>query len=375
MSMTERERMLAVYRGDRPDQVPFFLDLSHWFYHKHRLPFDLTQAITEPDTALIEYHKKVGAGFYIPNLVSYYDARYDDDVVATTTKEMTPHGPEITWRLETPFGAIQRKRIWEEKSYSWNVSWWGVTSEQDLRALGYALSRLRFTPAFERYYPWIEALGDWGVPYISAGYSAMGHLLSYWMGIEKVIYASVDMPHVLHEVVDEINDNLLHCIDVLCQGPSEVIVMGDNFSSDIQSPRFFKEWSEPYYREAFRRIRDAGKYSAVHVDGRLKGLLKAFADAGADCIDAVTPAPMFDLTPHQCRDEAGPNLILSGGVNPNVWIPEASDEEFREGVLAWLEIRTRSPRLIAAAGDQVPPGALEYRIDMMRELIEKHGRY
>lgn len=375
MSMTERERMLAVYRGETPDRVPFFLDLFHWFYQKYRLPFDLSVAQLEPDYALIEYHKKVGAGFYVPNLNSYFDVSYPDDVVSTATKEMTPEGPEITWRIETPIGVIERKRKWEEKSYSWNVSHWGVTTAQDLRVLAYALSRRRYTPAFDRYYPWREALGDLGVIYMPIGYSAMGHLLAYWMGIEKTIYAAVDMPNVLHEVVEQINENVLQCVDVVCQSPAEVIFMGDNFSSDIQSPRFFAEWSEPFYREAIRRIKAAGKYSAIHVDGRLKGLLKVFADLGASCIDAVTPAPMGDLTPQQCRDEAGPDLILSGGVPPSVWIPEASDEEFRKAVLDWLDIRKRSPRLIAAAGDQVPPGTPEYRIEMMRELVEKYGWY
>ena len=44
-------------------------------------------------------------------------------------------------------------------------------------------------------------------------------------------------------------------------------------------------------------------------------------------------------------------------------------------VLDWLDIRRLSPRLVANAGDQVPPGAPEFRIDMMRGLVEKHGRY
>jgi len=33
-----------------------------------------------------------------------------------------------------------------------------------------------------------------------------------------------------------------------------------------------------------------------------------------------------------------------------------------------------SPRLIAGAGDQVPPGADERRIGLMRDLVEEHGR-
>lgn len=375
MAMTERERMLAIYRGETPDRVPFFLDLSHWFYQKHGIPFDLSVAHLEPEWDLIAYHKKVGAGFYVPNLNSYYDVAFPPDVIATTTKEMTPGGPEITWRIETPLGVIERKRRWQEASYSWNISQWGVRTAQDLRVLGYAYGRRQFTPAWERYAPWVKALGDWGVVYMPIGYSAMGYILSYWMGVEGTMYATVDMPGVLHEVVDEINENVLACMDLVCQSPAEVIIMGDNFSSDVQPPRFFQEWSGPFYREAIRRIREAGKFSAVHIDGRLGGILGAFAGLGAACADAVTPAPMGDLTPLECRQEAGPGMILSGGVPPNLWIPEASDQEFRQGVLDWLDIRRLSPRIVANAGDQVPPGAPEYRIEMMRDLVDRYGRY
>ena len=41
----------------------------------------------------------------------------------------------------------------------------------------------------------------------------------------------------------------------------------------------------------------------------------------------------------------------------------------------WLALRRRSPRLIANAGDQVPPGAAEERIALMRDLVEEEGRY
>lgn len=105
------------------------------------------------------------------------------------------------------------------------------------------MSRIEWKPAWERCHPWAEAVGEHGVVYLSFGKSAMGHILGYWMGIEKTIYASVDMPEVLHEVVDQINNSLLDCADLICQSPAEVILMGDNFSSDIQSPRFFEEWS------------------------------------------------------------------------------------------------------------------------------------
>lgn len=367
--------MLAVYRGETPDRVPFYLDLSHWFYHRQHLPFDLSEPVLEPEWDLLACHRRFGAGFYMPNRNSYHDGVWPGDVASTTRKLATPLGTEIVWRIETPLGAIERRRLWREESYSWNISHWGVATEEQLRVLACALSRMEFRPAFDRYEQWRQAVGDNGLPYMSVGYSALGHLLNYWMGVEGTLLAAADMPGAIEEVVEAINTNLLKLVDLACSSPAEVIVLGDNFSSDVQPPRFFRRWSAPFYREAFRRIRAAGKYSAVHVDGRMRGLLREFAALGADCIDAVTPAPMGDLTPRQCRDEAGPGLILSGGVPPSVWMPEATDQQFRQAVLEWLEIRRLSPRLVAAAGDQVPPGAPEHRIEMMRELVESHGRY
>lgn len=373
--MTERERLLAVYRGETPDRIPYFLDLSHWFNERNRIPFDLSAPATEPDGRLIEYHRKVGAGFYVANLASSYDLVYPADVSSTAHKETSPRGTEIVWRIETPLGAIERRRLWEDQSYSWGISKWGICDEQDLRVLEYAMTRARFVPAFDRYVKWQETAGDLGVVYMGSTYSAMGFLLCLWMGIEATIHATADIPEVMAAVIGAINENLLGLIDVLCRGPAEVIFMGDNFSSDIQPPSFFRRWSAPFYREAFRRIRAAGKYSAVHVDGRLRGLLREFSQLGADCIDAVTPCPGGDLTPAECRAEAGPNLILSGGVAPAVWLADRDDEGFRRAVMDWLSTRSTSPRLVAAAGDQVPPGAAPHRIEMMRDLVEEFGQY
>jgi uroporphyrinogen-III decarboxylase len=50
-------------------------------------------------------------------------------------------------------------------------------------------------------------------------------------------------------------------------------------------------------------------------------------------------------------------------------------EAFEKAVLDWLELKRYGPRFIANAGDQVPPHADEARIELMRDLVEKYGRY
>ena len=65
---------------------------------------------------------------------------------------------------------------------------------------------------------------------------------------------------------------------------------------------------------------------------------------------------------------------ISGGVSPDVWMPEVPLETFEAVVRDWLGQKGETFRFIAAAGDQVPPGADERRIGVMRELVEEHGR-
>lgn len=373
--MTQRERILSVYSGQTPDAVPFMLDLSHWYYHRHRKPWDLSTSYLEPEKDLIDYHREMGAGFYVPNLGSFFSVSYPDDVIVTTTKIELNGSPAITWKYETPVGSIERTRVWEESSYSWAIVDWTVETEEDLKVLEYALASRKFQPHFDRWEAWRDYVGDLGVVNIITGYSAMGQLLNYWMGVEGTMYATFDWPETVRGFIDRVNANNLDFIRMLAASPAEVVMMGDNFSCDIQPPSFFNEWSRDYYVEAVKILHAAGKYVPVHIDGRLRGALSMIRDTGADCADAVTPKPMGDLNPEECRAEAGPDFILSGGVPPNLWLPEVDVEVFKASVLRWLELRKISPRLIANAGDQVPPGAAEDRIEIMRDLVEARGRY
>ena len=373
--VTERRRILDVLNRQTPDRVPFMLDMSHYYYHKYNKEWNILNGYVEPEHDLIAFNKQFGAGFYVPNQMLLFSSKHTSGVEPKVEVIDVNGCPEIHWRYETPIGAIERVRVWEPSSYSWAIKRWGVTTEQDLKVLGYVMEHRAFTPLIENYIKWDGAVGDDGFIYLLPGYSAMGHILHYWMGVEQTVYACEDWNATMHEVVDQINDSCLKIVGMLADYPAPAAVMGDNFSADIQPPSFFNEWSAPFYRKAIDIFHKKGIKVALHVDGKLRGAIDMVKNCGADVVDAVTPPPMGDLTPAQCREEAGPALILSGGVSPDLFLPDAPAEAFKRAVIDWLEIRKESPALILAAGDQVPPGAEEDKLYMMHELVEKYGRY
>jgi hypothetical protein len=369
--MTPRERVKAVYEGKTPDQVPLMLDLSHWYKKNNNVFFDLN-GFTQVEQPLVDLHKQCGAVIYVET-GSHIEIYYDDETVQS--KSWTDKQGVYHTQISTPLGSITEERVFSRESYSYHIQKWLIHNIHDLTIMEYAMKRRKIRPCFDRYKAWSNAAGDLGFLYTFLSYSGLGFLISRFMGVEKTILAMYDYPDEVGSFIRSVNEINLRMLDDIISGPFDVLIVGDNHDSNVQSPNMFKKYTFDYYQEVTRRVHAHGKYVAAHVDGEMRGLLRLMAECGVDCIDAATPAPMFSLTPEQARQETGNNMILSGGIPATVFGSIGTDEEFVESVKRWLDTKEISSRLILAAGDQVPTDAPWYRIEMLTELIDQFGRY
>ena len=369
--MTPRERLLAVYQGSIPDQVPLILDLTHWYKKNYNVFFDLS-GFKAVEWDLVNLHKKLNVVCY-NEMGSFYNVSYADD--DTASESWTDEQGVYHYRITTPIGSLESHRVFEKTSYSYNIRKRLLESVDDFEVVNYLMDRCRVEAAWEKYHQWSEALGEVGFPYCQLPYSGLGYLISMHFGVEKTCLAMFDYPDKVHKLVDTVNKCNLRILDAIIDAPAEVIFISDNFDSNVQNPNMFDEYSRDFYTEVARRVHAKGKYFAVHVDGEMRGCLENFAQCGVDCIDAATPAPMFELTPERVRAQAGKEMIISGGIPAAIFGAEGTDAGFEECVKRWLDTRHVSARLIMAAGDQVPPDAPLHRIEMLPELVSKYGKY
>jgi len=346
------------------------LDLSHWYKKNLHVPFDLS-GFRGVERGLVDLHRKLGAVSYV-EMGGFYDLAPGDPAVRT--RSATEDGVFRT-EIVTPEGTLTEERVFNPQSYSYGIRRHLVGGVEDFPAVRRYMESLECTPRWERKRAWEEALGDLAFPYVQLPYSGLGYLISRNLGVEKTVYAAYDSPDEFRLLVDAVNSCNLRILDRIIDGPFDVLFLSDNLDSNVQSEGLFNAWSRDYYAEVARRLHGRGKKLAVHVDGEMRGALSWLARCGVDCIDAATPAPMFSLTPAQARREAGPDLILSGGIPATVFGAAGTDGAFTDAVRRWLDTRLDSPRLILAAGDQVPPDAPWSRIEMLPELIERYGRY
>ncbi len=368
--MQPNERVRDVYQGRKPDQVPLCLDLSHWYKKNRNVPYNLA-GLDAVEPGLVDLHKQIGAVAYI-EMGGFYSLSCDDPTVGLSSR--TVDGVYST-RIDTPLGSLYEERVFNPDSYSYGIRKHLLESTADFPIVEYMMERLQCRPQWKLYRAWQAALGELAFPYAQLPYSGSGYLIARNMGVEKTIFAVLDEPDKVQRLVQAVNACNLRILDAILDGPFETLIVSDNYDSNVQTKEFFDTYVRDYYTEVARRLHSKGKYLAVHVDGESRGVLGWLAACGVDCADAVTPAPMFARMPEQMRAEAGPDLILSGGIPATVFGATGSDAAFVDCVRRWLDTRLASPRLIMAAGDQVPTDAPFHRIAMLPELVEKYGGY
>jgi hypothetical protein len=150
----------------------------------------------------------------------------------------------------------------------------------------------------------------------------------------------------------------------------------ENLSSEMVGPEMFYLYMCDYQKEWTAKIRDAGKYSFIHIDGTLSGLLNQEAAVGFTVLEALTPYPVGDMKWEELEPFTGDSeSILWGGIPGSYFTECVSDEEFDRHVKYLLSIMVRKPRFVLGVADQVPPDGLERRVKRVSELVNEYGKY
>jgi len=206
--MNPDERVQAVYHGKVPDQVPLMLDLSHWYKKNMNVPFDLS-GFTEVEQGLVDLHKQVGAVAYV-EMGGFYSVHSEDPQVQI---ESTTADGVFSTRISTPVGTLHEERVFNSGSYSYGIRKHLLESTDDFQVVEFLMAQLQCRPKWELYEAWQNALGDLAYPYAQLPYSGSGYLAARNFGVEKTVYATLDEPERVHQLVDAVNACNLRILD------------------------------------------------------------------------------------------------------------------------------------------------------------------
>jgi hypothetical protein len=349
---------LAVFRGEAPERVLWQPRLEYWYEYNQAagtLPAHLR------DFSLLDLYD------YCHASVRYFTKplQYRYRTVEVIERWLDDHHHEIVF--ETPAGRLREVKHYDEQRLSPYPTEYILKSPEDFKVYEYMLQDQEWywdQAAYERD---LQAVGGRGAPQFYFRRSPIQQLFIGQMGFENTVYAMQDYPEVIEHYVAAATEADEPMYRVLCEAPIDILNFGENIDSNMDPPYYWQQHLAPYYRRRHQQLKEAGKFTHIHVDGSMQPLLDDLRDSPFDGLEACTPEPQGDVTLREVKQAVGDRVLLDG-IPAVYFLPDYPLETCLD--CARQVIDQFAPKLILGVSDELPPDGDIERARLIGELLE-----
>jgi len=363
--MTNRERILAVIEGRKPDRIPWFPRLLLW-YSFHKSSGTLPDKYR--DWELRDIERDLGMGTPARN-ATIFSTRMEN--VETKTHRS---GDEIFTEYITPVGTVSTKHIVVEKLHRAGMSSYQmehlIKRPEDYDVVEYIIEHTKLTPTYDQYIAYDRDIGEDGLPMVALGACPMHKLMREYLGYEKSIFEMVDHPDRIERLLRVITDHDKEMQKIAVQSPAKMILHGEHFDSMITPPPLFAEYFKPYFQEFAELLHSKDKILVCHADADSSQLLDLIRESGFDMAEVFTTEPMVPCTLEQAKEAWGNDVIIWGGIPSVILCEPVSDETFEAYMADLFETISPDDRFILGVADNVMPETKFERIVKISEMVE-----
>lgn len=279
--------------------------------------------------------------------------------------------------VETPHGTL--KECWQylETSFSEGHAEYLVKNAADLPAYRFMIENTRFEADYEYAHKRIKQIGDQGTLLCYTPRSPFMHMLAIDSGINNIMMIYMEDPEGFSETIELMKGKFTEAAEITIASPAEIVMTPENLSAEMVGPNFFEMYMREIQTKWSDMIKDAGKFSCIHMDGTLRALLREECSIGLTFIEACTPGPVGDIPmsgwPAYIEDN---DTILWGGIPGVYFTDKVPQDEFDRFIIEEvLPVMKTKPQYVLGVADQVPPDGLESRVARVRALVDEHGKY
>ncbi|MEI8195187.1 MAG: uroporphyrinogen decarboxylase family protein [Phycisphaerae bacterium] len=367
--MTHRERMEAVFQGQRPDVMAWFGDLTYW-YDAHQKIGDIPERWRGPN-GLHEMHRELNIGEYIPGC-----APCDTIEGSGVRCEVIERDGRRVTQWHTPVGMVQEVQEYSATSFSWGYTEHAIKEARDLRVIRYIFENRQYVPRPEYYLQLDAAYRAYGFGPAHYGTPAtpISELNKHWIGVMELTYLLMDAPEEMEATLAAIAAAHDKVYRIVAAGPQSYVMICENLSG-ITMGSYFADYIAPHLRRWNGWLHERGHRVLLHNDGTLRGTLEGLAGAGVDCVDSVVPKPVGDAGIDELRPLAGDQIILLGGLPGAMFAPPFTAADIERQVREIIRLHKAGGRFMFGVADQVPPNGDLELVRLVGELVEQYGRY
>ncbi len=395
---THKSRMLAAFRGEEVDRLPYVPRLDLWYLansvsgtlpkqHVGRSQDEIARAegwplyfrffddLLNPESQKNYLHRGIG-------LVSTRDTLYD--FVLPRNVEVKVQRADGRTRVEyhTPVGMVSSTMFYDQSSQRL-----GITSPmnvdhliktpEDYGPAGYLFEHMDVVPNFERFERWMnEEMRDDGVAVARGfmGASPVHQIQRDLLDPTQFYFHYKDHNAKMLELAKKMEPLFDKALQILCASPAEVVWWGANYDDMLTYPPYFEQEITPWIRKVSRQLGAVGKLLMCHTDGENEGLMDLIRDSGMHIAESICPTPMTKITLAEYYQRWSGHLTLCGGIPSTIVLPQTSEADFEAYMDQLFKAVAPGKRMLLGIADQVPPNAVFSRLQRVGERVEREGR-
>lgn len=201
-------------------------------------------------------------------------------------------------------------------------------------------------------------------------------ILSWMMGLEKLMEALVIAPEVVHVGMERITaffEELARRCFAAAPGEFDAVFGADDVGTQ-QGPMIgrptYRELIMPYHRRLYGLSHEHVRFTIHHSDGSVYDLLDDLHEAGVDCLEAVQ-VECRDMEPEKLKAGFGDRLAFQGAVSVQQVLPQWSVEEVKKEVRRLKSVLGQGGGYICAPSHAIQAGTpVENVIAMVEAALE-----
>ena len=355
-SMTMRDRILAVVRGEEMDRVPFVM-------YEGIMPVRTAQAILGRDA---EGGSRIGVMRWCRvHQVDTPHCRIDaEDYMVGATH----------WRrniLHTPVGDLVEERAFEPTYSSSSIRKHYVQEPEDYPVLWAYLEDGVIRENYAQFHKDAADLGEDGTPLVAVERTPYQQLWVQWVGLDRLGFHFADHPDLVMHTVEILDRRERRIMEIAAASPAEFVDFPDNITAPAIGPRRFAEYCVPYYDALADLLAERGGVAFSHTDGDLKPLWGLLAKSRLGGLDSLSPAPDNDTSvADAARLFPGKRLFVNFPSSQHL-LPAEGVRAVADEILA---AAGHTGRLQIQISENVPPTTWRTSLPAIAAAVEAFGR-
>jgi uroporphyrinogen decarboxylase len=370
--MKSKERMLLALNREKPDRLP--ASIHQWQgYHLEETMGGITDLEAFQAVGLdaqIQYFQDMGQFWLVDADMSKVNTlTWRDEVTAISTD---PDHRVAHHTVYTPEGILTYKTEGDRKT-TW-ITEYLIKHDEDLDLIRkyMPVPNLDPQPIAKRY----DEVGNAGIlrGFVWGDQAGCWQHAACLMDITDLIYAAVDRPSWVHELLKILLDKKLQFIESMNGARFDLIETGGgSASSTVISPKLHREFCLPYDRKLHDALHTIGFKVTYHTCGGTAAIEELIIANGADASETLAPPSVGgNQEPWEFKHKVGNRIALIGGIDQFNTLTSGSQAEIQAMVHRLFETVGYEGGYICSASDhffETPVANLVAFADAAKECV------